>query len=109
MVDEAGFKVLGAAGVEMRWFGFGSQDADVEEAGSHSLRLARPRCFASSARQPSLVPGVPSRSPPRQRRAKAGRGDWPSFEPYPQLIAPIVTACDGPTLPFVAIMRRLAA
>jgi len=42
----------------------------------------------------------------RQRRVKAGRGDWRSFEPYP-LIVPIVTVFDGPTLPFVATAERL--
>ena len=39
--------------------------------------------------------------------AKDGRGDWHSFEPYPQLIAPIVTVFDGPALPFVATAERL--
>jgi len=43
----------------------------------------------------------------RQRRAKAGRGDWRSFEPYPQLIAPIVTIFDGPTPLFMDTAERL--
>ena len=33
--------------------------------------------------------------------------DWRSFEPYPELIAPIVTVFDGPTQPFVAAAERL--
>lgn len=38
---------------------------------------------------------------------KDGRGDWRSFEPYPQLIAPIVTVFEGPALPFVTTAERL--
>ena len=38
-----------------------------------------------------------------------GRGDWRSFEPYPQLAAPIVTVFDGLTLPFTATVQRLMA
>jgi len=41
------------------------------------------------------------------RRAKDGRGDWRSFEPYPQLIAPIVTIFDGPTPLFMDTAERL--
>lgn len=40
-------------------------------------------------------------------RAKYGRGDWHSFEPSPQLIAPIVTVFDGPTPPFMDTTERL--
>lgn len=38
-----------------------------------------------------------------------GRGDWRSFEPYPQLIAPIVAVFAGPTLPFMTMLQRLVA
>jgi hypothetical protein len=41
--------------------------------------------------------------------SKRGRGDWRSFEPYPQLIAPIapiVAVFSGPTLPYVATAER---
>jgi hypothetical protein len=90
------------------WFAFGTQDVDVEEAVFHTVILW-PAFVAAQLRrgQPSLAAGVPSRSSPRQRRAKAGRGDWHSFEPYPQLITPIVTVFDGPTLPFVGTAERL--
>jgi len=39
-----------------------------------------PAVYGEVARQPSLSPGVPSRSSSRQGRAKAGRGDWQNFE-----------------------------
>lgn len=38
---------------------------------------------------------------------KNGRGDWHSFEPFPQLIAPIVAVFEGPALPFVGAERLL--
>ena len=61
-----------------------------------------PGTFGVSCRSPNdIFLGVPGRLCPRCR------GDWHSFEPYPQLIAPIVTVLDGPTQPFVATAERL--
>jgi hypothetical protein len=42
-------------------------------------------------------------------RAKYGRGDGHSCEPYPQLITPIVTVFDGPPMRFVVVIQRLTA
>jgi hypothetical protein len=38
---------------------------------------------------------------------KNGQSDWHSFEPFPQLIAPIVAVFEGPALPFVGAERLL--
>ena len=40
-------------------------------------------------------------------REVLGRGDWRSFEPYPQLIALILAVFEGAALPFVATAERL--
>jgi len=44
VVNKAGVKILGKAGVEMRWIALRPQDVDVEEAGFHDITvLARLR------------------------------------------------------------------
>ncbi len=39
--------------------------------------------------------------------AKATQGMLRSFEPYPQLVAPIVAFFDDPTLPWMAMIGHL--
>jgi hypothetical protein len=66
------------------------------------------RFSEQSLLRPALRMGcVGHRSLSVARRAKDGRGDWRSFEPYPQLIAPIVTIFDGPTPLFMDTAERL--
>ncbi|NLE68181.1 MAG: hypothetical protein GX608_12240 [Lentisphaerae bacterium] len=51
--------------------------------------------------------GFPSCFAMRLRRKD--RSDWRSFEPYPKLIAPILTVFEGPALPFVATAEAWCA
>ena len=42
-----------------------------------------------------------------ERQAAEAFRAWRSFEPYPQLIAPIVAVFEGPSLPFMVTAERL--
>ena len=70
------------------------------------MSLTRLRCCATTARQPSLVPGVPSRSSSRQGQAKAGRGTSTDFKPVPA-IDPFTGPFLGPVEPVFLEAERL--
>jgi len=82
-----------------------SPTAQPEMVGATGVRLNRTgrRLRSKCLRIEGGTDGPPAERP----FLKDGRGDWRSFEPYPQVVAPILAVFDGPKLPWITMIGHL--